>query len=61
MAIRTETRTIHTVYVDVPDDALARVESGDEVEIVLVGRFGPTSRKRLTYRDVVRLTEGNLR
>jgi hypothetical protein len=33
MAIRSETRTVHTVHVDLPDDVLGRIEFGDEVEV----------------------------
>lgn len=33
MAIRSTTRTIHTIVIDLPDDVLAKIESMDEVEI----------------------------
>lgn len=33
MAIRSETRTTHIITIDLPDDVLAKIESGDEVEV----------------------------
>ncbi len=34
MAIRSETRTTHTITIDLPDDVLAKIEAGDEVEVI---------------------------
>jgi hypothetical protein len=33
MSIRSETRTTHTITIDMPDDILAKIEMGDEVEV----------------------------
>lgn len=55
MSVRVSTRTVHTLEIDVPDDALSNVEVADEVEVVLVSRFGATTRHRLSYRDLSRL------
>lgn len=33
MAIRSETRTTHTITIDLPDDVLAKIQVGDEVEV----------------------------
>jgi hypothetical protein len=52
---RIETRTIHTITIDLQDDILAGLQFGDEVEVVLTHRGGITSRKRLTYRDLTTL------
>jgi hypothetical protein len=51
MAQRITSRTIHTIEVDMTDDVLAKIEEGDEVEVVLVTRQGRSSAKKLTYRD----------
>lgn len=34
MGIRSNTRTIHCIHIDLPDDVLAKIESGDQVEIM---------------------------
>lgn len=34
MAIRSETRTTHTITIDLPDDVIGKIQSGDEVEVV---------------------------
>lgn len=39
MAIRSETRTIHTITIDLPDDVLARIEKYDEVEVIFNSRL----------------------
>lgn len=39
MGIRSETRTIHTITIDLPDDVLARIESMDEVEVIFNSRL----------------------
>lgn len=52
MAMHKETRTIHTIYIDLLDDVLAGIESPmDEVEIVVQSRTGQAQAKKLTYRD----------
>lgn len=58
MAQRIDSRTIHTIRIDLQDDILARLEPTDEVEIVLASRDGQTSVKRLNYRDIDRLLNG---
>jgi len=45
-----DTRTIHTITIDLQDDMLSSVEPADEVEIVIRGRYG-TATKKLTYRE----------
>lgn len=55
MAIRSETRTTHTITIDLPDDVLAKIESGDEVEVMFLSRTadGRTPRPmRLSYTTV---------
>lgn len=54
--VETTTRTIHTISLTLPDDALAEIAFGDEAEIVIMGRGRPIT-KRLTYGDVQRLTD----
>lgn len=52
MAIYSNTRTIHTITIDLPDDVLAKIESCDEVEVVFNSRLvrGRTPRPtRLSY------------
>lgn len=39
MAIRSETRTTHTITIDLPDDVLAKIGAGDEVEVFFNGRL----------------------
>lgn len=34
MAIRSETRTTHTITIPLPDDVIGKIQSGDEVEVV---------------------------
>jgi hypothetical protein len=60
MAQRIYSRTIHTIQVDVQDDVLAKIEAGDEVEVVLMGRNGiPTSAKKLSPRDIDQLLDND--
>lgn len=51
------TRTVHTIEVTLTDDTLAAVEIGDDIEIILVGRYGGTRPRKLSYADVRDLTE----
>jgi hypothetical protein len=59
MAITSETRTIHTVFIDLPDDIVGKWEFGDQVEIVVASRNGSARSKKLTWGDVNALTEEN--
>lgn len=34
MGIRSETRTTHTITIDLPDNVLEKIQSGDEVEVM---------------------------
>lgn len=34
MAIHSDTRTIHTIHIDLPDDILGKMEAGDEIEVM---------------------------
>jgi hypothetical protein len=52
MSQHVDTRTIHTITIDVQDDVIGKVEEGDEVEFVLTTRYGPLSRKKATWRDI---------
>lgn len=56
MAQRVDTRTIHTITIDLQDDVLAGIQPSDEGEIILVHRGSQTTRKKLTYRDIDTLT-----
>ena len=38
MAIRSETRTIHTIVIDLPDDVIGSMETGDEIEVIFNSR-----------------------
>ena len=53
--IETTTRTIHTLTIVLPDDALADLAFGDDVDVTFQGRAGQVT-KRLTYGDINRLT-----
>jgi hypothetical protein len=53
--ITTETRTIHTIRVSVPDDALRAIQVTDQVEVVLVYRNGVSNAKRIGYGELVRM------
>jgi hypothetical protein len=60
--MRTETRTIHTIHIDLTDEVLARIEAGDEVEVMLHSRTaaGRTPRPfRLSYSWLRYLTGAN--
>jgi hypothetical protein len=62
MAMHTETRTIHTIHIDLTDEVLARIEAGDEVEIAFNSRTaaGRIPRPfRLSYGWVRYLTGAN--
>lgn len=53
MAQHIDSRTIHTIRIDLQDDILGKIEQGDEVEVVLMTRSGGiTNAKKLTYRDL---------
>lgn len=64
MAIRSETRTTHTITIDIPDDVLAKIEQGDEVEVFFNGRGGGDMRTprpmRLSWTWVRYLTGPDL-
>ena len=54
MAVWSETRTIHTITIDLPDEVVAKIEQGDEVEVFFnareVGHDRPMPRPmRLSY------------
>jgi hypothetical protein len=51
MAMHKDTRTIHTIYIDLADDVLAGIEAHDEVEIVVQSTTGQAQAKKLNYRD----------
>lgn len=34
MAIRSETRTTHTITIDLPDDVIGKIQYGDDVEVI---------------------------
>lgn len=34
MGIRSETRTTHTITIDLPDDVVGKIQMGDEVEVI---------------------------
>ena len=38
MAIHSETRTIHTIIIDLPDDVIGKIEAGDQVEVMFNSR-----------------------
>jgi hypothetical protein len=38
MAIRSETRTIHTITVELPDDLVGKIHRDDEVEVIFTSR-----------------------
>ena len=58
MAIYSETRTVHTVHVQLPDDVLGRIEQGDEVEVQFHSRAANRlpAPIRLSYTALHRLT-----
>ena len=58
MVQHVETRTIHTIFIDIEDKVLEKIEDGDEVEVVLQSRFGSTSSK-MNYRAIQRVVFGN--
>ena len=52
MSVYSETRTIHTITIDMPDNVLGKIEQGDEVEVQFRSRTagGRTPRPiRLSY------------
>ena len=55
MAQKRDTRTIHTILIDVQDDIIGGIEVGDEVEIVLVSRDGMTRPIKLSSGNIQRL------
>jgi hypothetical protein len=57
MSVRSETRTIHTVYIDLPDEVMGKMNAGDEVEIVLNSRDGITRPMRVSWSNA-RLIQG---
>lgn len=38
MAIHSDTRTIHTIYIDLPDDVVGKIQAGDQVEVMFNSR-----------------------
>jgi hypothetical protein len=53
------TRTIHTITIDVQDDVLAAVETGDQIEIVLMSHNGGTTPMRVSPSNVATLCDGS--
>lgn len=58
MAIYHDTRTVHTITVDIPDDIIGKLQPGDQVEIQLQSRAQNRipAPIRLSYTTVMRLT-----
>lgn len=56
--INIDSRTIHTIQVQMPDDIMGKLVVGDEVEVVLTSRYGNTLPRKLSYSDLLRLLEG---
>lgn len=58
MAIHSDTRTIHTIHIDLPDDVLGKIEAGDEVEVQFRSRAQgrQPAPMRLSYTTLMRLT-----
>ena len=52
-----QTRTIHTIFITIPDDVMGQLEA-NEVEVILTSRAGSTLPKKLSYRDIRGLVEG---
>ena len=61
MAQHIASRTVHTIHIDLNDDVLGKIEVMDEVEVVLSSRNGQTATRKLTYRDLRNLLEGDRR
>lgn len=38
MAVRSDTRIVHTITVDLPDDVLASMQVGDDIEVTFRSR-----------------------
>lgn len=47
-----QSRTIHTIFVTLPDDVLGQVEVDNDIEVIFQSRNGTSTVKKLTYRDV---------
>lgn len=39
MGIRSETRTTHTISIDLPDDVVGKIQAGDDVEVIFYSRI----------------------
>lgn len=52
MAINSQTRTVHTIFIDLPDDVLGKIGSGDQVELVLQSRDGATRAIAVNYGNM---------
>lgn len=57
MSQHVDTRTIHTIHIDIEDQVISRIEEGDEVEIVLHGRSG-SSQSKMSYAAIQRVVFG---
>lgn len=60
MAQHIDSRTIHTIHIDLNDNILEKLEAGDEVEVVLSSRNGQTRAKKLSYTDVLDLLDSGM-
>lgn len=60
MAVRSETHTVHTLYIDVPDDVIGKMNTGDDVRIVLNSRDGMTRPMALSFTNA-RILQGEAR
>jgi hypothetical protein len=56
--VSTGTRTVHEVRIDL-SETLANLNPTptDQIEVTFVSQFGDSSVKRLSYTDIMRLTE----
>lgn len=55
MSQNIESRTVHTIYIDLSDDVISKIEYGDDVYVVLQSRNSYTAPKRLSHGDIAGL------
>lgn len=47
-----DTRTVHEIHISLPDSIAEPIDTYDEVYIIIEGREGASTRKRLNYGDL---------
>ena len=55
MSQRIDTRTVHTIEIDIDEKILLQLHTNDEIEVCFTGLSGRTNPRKLSYTEKLRL------